>query len=249
MDSWRLALGTLTALPVRAPARVDREVAGRAALLAPLAAMPLGAIVAATLWAGELLRLAPLACGLLAVTALVLATRAFHVDGLADTADGLTASYDRERSLAVMKTGDVGPAGVAAVVLVLGLQAVGFAGFTGAPLVAGVLVCLSRVALPLCCMKGTPAARPEGLGQPFAASVGRSDAFVVTLSTTSICLAVLMLQDASWVHVAIAFVGAGTIIALLLGRAIRRLGGVTGDIFGAAIELSLAVLLVVLAAG
>jgi adenosylcobinamide-GDP ribazoletransferase len=223
-------------------------VAGRAALLAPLAAIPLGSAAAATLWAGELLGLAPLASGLLAVTVLMLATRAFHVDGLADTADGLTASYDRERSLAVMKTGVVGPAGVAAVVLVLGLQAVGFAGFTEAPLVAGVLVCLSRVALPLCCMKGTPPARPDGLGQPFAESVGRSDAIVVALSAVSMCLAVLMLHGASWVHVAIAFVGAGTVVALLLGRAIRRLGGVTGDIFGAAIELALAVLLVVLAA-
>jgi adenosylcobinamide-GDP ribazoletransferase len=66
---------------------------------------------------------------------------------------------------------------------------------------------------------------------------------VVCLSAVSVCLALQILRDASWLKVAISFVGAGTVIALLLGRAIRRLGGITGDIFGAAIELSLAVLL------
>jgi adenosylcobinamide-GDP ribazoletransferase len=244
-DAWRLALGTLTALPVRPPSHVDTSVAGRAALLAPLAAVPLGAGVALVLLCGRTLELAPLATGLLAVVLLVLGTRAFHVDGLADTADGLTASYDRERSLAVMRSGNTGPAGTAAVVLVLGMQAVGFASLMDAPVLAGALVCLSRVALPLCCMPGTPAARPDGLGNPFAESVPRSDAIVVCLTSVAVCLALLILEDASWLKVAIAFVGAGTVIALLLGRAIKRLGGITGDIFGAAIELTLAVLLLV----
>ena len=96
-------------------------------VLAPLAALPLGLAVGLVVWSGGLLGLPTLAIGLLAVGVLAMGSRAFHVDGLADTADGLTASYDRERSLAVMKSGAAGPAGVAAVVVVLGLQATALA--------------------------------------------------------------------------------------------------------------------------
>ncbi|HSI25959.1 MAG TPA: adenosylcobinamide-GDP ribazoletransferase [Aeromicrobium sp.] len=247
LDSWRLALGTLTALPVAAPSRVDRAVAGRAALLAPLAAVPLGLSVAAALWVGSYANVPATALGLLAVAVLVLGTRALHVDGLADTADGLTASYDRERSLAVMRTGDVGPAGVAAVVIVLGLQSVGFAALADAPLIAGALVCLSRGVVPLCCMHGVPAARPDGLGSPFAASVPREIALLAWIATASVGIALAVVLDASWLRAISAFAIATVVVALLVRRAIRRLGGITGDVFGAAIELSLAVLVVVAA--
>jgi adenosylcobinamide-GDP ribazoletransferase len=247
LDSWRLALGTLTVLPVTSPSHVDRGVAGRAALLAPLAAIPLGFGVAAVLWMGSSADLPAAASGLLAVAVLVLGTRALHVDGLADTADGLTASYDRERSLAVMRTGDVGPAGVAAVVIVLGLQSVGFAELSAEPLMAGAFVCLSRGVVPLCCMSGVPAARPDGLGSPFAASVPREIALLSWIATTSVGIALAVVLDSSWLRVIAAFAAATVVVALLVRRAIRRLGGITGDILGAAIELSLAVLVVVAA--
>ena len=87
-------------------------------LLAPLAVLPLAGIVALVVWTGSRADVSPLATAVVAVTTLALGSRAFHLDGLADTADGLTASYDRERSLAVMRTGAAGPAGVVAVVLV-----------------------------------------------------------------------------------------------------------------------------------
>ena len=59
----------------------------------------------------------------LALVAAALLSRALHLDGLADLADGLTSGHDRERSLEVMRRGDTGPAGAAALVLVLGLDA------------------------------------------------------------------------------------------------------------------------------
>src|SRR5438128_607060 len=90
MDGLRLAIGTLTALRIRPPTTVDGRTARSAVLLAPLAALPLGFAVAGTLWLGQRLGLEPLAVGLLAAGVLVLGTRAFHADGLADTVDGLT---------------------------------------------------------------------------------------------------------------------------------------------------------------
>ncbi len=242
-----MSVGTLTAIPVRPPKQVDRDTAGLAMVLAPVAVLPLGLLVALVLWGGRELGLHPLVYGLLGVGALALGSRAFHIDGLADTADALTASYDRERSLEVMKSGAAGPAGVAAIVVVLGAQAVGMgvmaasgAGFG----LAGALVCLSRVALTITCARGVPAARPDGLGAATAHSVPRPIAVMAWLAAAVIAAVVLHHTGGSWWRMAIGFAVAAVVVGLLVRRAVRRLGGVTGDIHGASIEVCLAVVLV-----
>ena len=166
-DAWRLAAGTLTAIPVPAPAHVDRRTAGRRCCSRRWrccrSARPSRSSSSGS---AELLDLAPLAVAFVALGALAAGSRALHWDGLSDVADGLTASYDRERSLAVMKTGTVGPAGVVATVLVLGVQAAALTPLLAstACLVAGAAVCGSRCALAITCARGVPAARADGLG-------------------------------------------------------------------------------------
>ena len=76
--------------------------------------------------------LPPLAVGLLVVGCLALGSRALHLDGLADTVDGFGAGWTAERSLMVMRRGDVGPMGVVALIVVLGLQAVSSASWSTA---------------------------------------------------------------------------------------------------------------------
>jgi len=251
-DSWRLALGTLTAIPVRPPAVVDQRRAGLAMMLAPLAVIPLGTLVAAIGYGGIRWGLPPLVVALLAVGALVLGNRAFHIDGLADTVDGFAASYDRERALTVMKTGTSGPAGVVAIVLVIALQTAGMAGLLAGPdpvaraVLAGVIVCASRAALVLCCVRGVPSARPGGLGDTYTETVP-----VVVAAAIWGVLALLLawltsLAGLPWWRGPVAVVLAAVVVLGLVIRAIRRLGGVTGDVFGAAVELALAALLVVL---
>ncbi len=242
-DGLRLAIGTLTVLPVRPPSQVDQRTARTAVLLAPPATLPLGLAVAATLWLTHLLGVDPLAAGFLAVGVLALGSRAFHLDGLADTADGLTASYDRERSLAVMKSGSIGPAGAAALIVVLGVQVVGFASLADEPLAAGMLVLASRAALALTCVRGVPAADGEGLRGPFAGSVSWPLALLRWVTAAAIAALVLALLDLPWQGVVVGFAIATVVVGLLIRRAVTRLGGVTGDVFGAAIELTLATLL------
>jgi len=242
-DGLRLAIGTLTVLPVRPPSHIDQRTARTAVLLAPPATLPLGLAVAATLWLTHLLGVDPLAAGFLAVGVLALGSRAFHLDGLADTADGLTASYDRERSLAVMKSGSIGPAGVAALIVVLGVQVVGFADLADEPLAAGVLVLASRAALALTCMRGVPAAAGEGLRGPFAGSVAWPLALLRWITAAVIAALVLAVLGMQWQGVIVGFAIATVVLGFLIRRAITRLGGVTGDVFGAGIELTLATLL------
>ncbi|MBZ5734066.1 adenosylcobinamide-GDP ribazoletransferase [Nocardioides sp. TRM66260-LWL] len=266
-DAWRLAVGTLTVLRVAPPATVDRRRAGLAMVLAPLAVAPLGVAAAAVVLVGTRLGLAPLVIGLLVVGALALGSRALHLDGLADLADGLTASYDRERSLAVMRSGTAGPAGVVTLVVVLGLQAAGVAaivvssrGETGsavpAALLVGVAVAVSRSALAMACVRGVPGARADGLGSAFVGTVAPVAAVAGWLAGGL----VLGLLASGWPSdgalwrpwgdarlLGLAAVGAAAAVSgLVLRRATARLGGVTGDVFGACVELALTALLVVL---
>jgi adenosylcobinamide-GDP ribazoletransferase len=245
-DPLLLAVGTLTALRVPAPATVDRRVAGRAMLLAPLAVAPLGLLVALVTWAGRELGLAPLATAVLAIGALALGSRALHLDGLSDVADGLTASFDPRRSLEVMKGGTAGPAGAAALVLVLGVQVASLASVAAlphGPVVAGLLVCVSRAILSVACTRGLPAARLDGLGRTYVGTVHRTLTAVTWLAVAAVLATVLSWTGLDWWRgPATAAVGllAG---AVLIHRCVRRLGGVTGDVFGAAVEVTLAAML------
>jgi adenosylcobinamide-GDP ribazoletransferase len=245
-DAWRLAVGTLTAVPVAAPRTVDARSAGRAMLHAPRAGVPLGLVVGVIGWVGQRLDLPPLAVAFVALGALAAGSRAIHWDGLSDTADGLTASYDAERSLAVMKSGTSGPAGVIATVLVAGVQAAAlssmFASERG-PVLAGVLVCASRVALTITCLRGIPAARPDGLGLPHAGTVAPLAALLSWLVAVVLVSAVADWVGLDWWRGPVAVVLAAGVVALVVRRTVRRFRGVTGDVFGAAIELALATLL------
>ena len=244
-DAWLLATGTLTAVRVPPPSRVDRPVAGLAMVLAPLAVLPLGVVAGALALLGSWLDLPPLAVAYVVLLALALGTRAFHWDGLADTADGLTASYSPARSLEVMRTGPVGPAGVVAVVLVAGLQAAALASVIRHEhgwLALGLLVCASRACLALACVRGVPAARADGLGATHIGSVPVVGALVsLALAIVLVALAGFALGSV-WVALAGLVLMLAAVVALVF-RCVRRLGGITGDVLGAAVEVSFAVLL------
>ena len=118
LDGLRFAFGTLTVIPVRVT-RWDREAARGGMLCAPLAGLAVGAAAAGLglvllfLGAG-----APLAAVATVAVPAVL-TRGLHLDGLADTADGLGSGKPAEDALRIMKQSDVGPFGVLTLVLVL----------------------------------------------------------------------------------------------------------------------------------
>uniref|UniRef100_UPI00117B9583 adenosylcobinamide-GDP ribazoletransferase n=1 Tax=Kineosporia sp. R_H_3 TaxID=1961848 RepID=UPI00117B9583 len=176
-DGARLAVGTLTVLRVPAPGVVDARSARTAMLLAPLAGLLPAAGAAAVVVGVQAAGLSLLVAALLGLGAAALLTRGLHLDGLADTADGLAAAYDRAKALDVMRRGDVGPAGAVTLVLVVGVQVAALAqaaaqvvahaggpGTVGAAVAVGAVVLVGlgagRVALPLACSRGVPAARP-----------------------------------------------------------------------------------------
>lgn len=254
-DGLRMAIGTLTALPIPPPRLVDRRVAAVAMAVAPLAALPLAGMAALTVLAGAWLGLPPLVSAVAAVGVVALGSRGLHLDGLADTADGLASSYDRDRALDIMRRGDVGPTGVVTLVLVVSAQIAALAGVsTEDPNVAAtagaaaIAVVAGRSVLPLCCARGIPAARPEGLGAAVAGTVHPVVAVMVAvLVGAAAVVTTSVIPGVPWWKGALAVVLSWAAAAVLLSHTVRRFGGLTGDVLGACVETTTLVSLVVLA--
>jgi adenosylcobinamide-GDP ribazoletransferase len=246
----RLALTTFTVAPVRA-GRVDRRAAATAMTLAPLIGAALGALTAA---AGLGLRAAGAPVALAAavtVAADAALTRGLHLDGLADTADGLGCYGDRDRALAVMKAPDVGAFGVVAIAVALLIQTAGTAALLAQPLpraVAGLALAAAagRLAVTWACRRGVPAARPDGLGALVAGTVPLG---ALAVATAAVGLAAVWAVPGRPWHGPLAVVAAIAVVLLFVRHVIRRLGGVTGDVLGAVVEVGSLVALTTLATG
>ena len=242
MNELRLAFGLLTAVPVGRLPEVSRRSAGRAILLAPLTTVPLLVVLVAAHLVVRHAGVPALVVAALVLFCEALVTRAMHLDGLADTADGLSAGYDAESSLRAMKASDIGPSGVAAVVLVLLLQAACLSVLLAAPsgaVAAGVAWVGSRQVLSWACRREVPAARRTGLGAMVAGTVP-----VVAAVAGSLGLAVAG-WGAVWAGGGRGWVGP-VVVAVpvlcslaLVRRANRRLGGINGDVLGAVVEVAL----------
>ncbi|MFJ6072865.1 adenosylcobinamide-GDP ribazoletransferase [Streptomyces sp. NPDC093065] len=253
-DGLRFAFGTLTVLPVKVT-RWDRAAARGGMLCAPLAGLAVGVAAACVglallaLGAGSLLA----AVATAAVPAVL--TRGLHLDGLADTADGLGSGKPAEDALRIMKQSDIGPFGVLTLLFTLLAQVAALAqaydgSWARGALAAVVSATAARLALTAAARAGVPAARPEGLG---AAVAGVVPAGVAAAAATAVVLAASAAgacfgpYDAA--RTALAVVCALAVAELLLRHCVRRFGGVTGDVFGGVAETAATTALVVLALG
>lgn len=241
---WRNALGLFTVIPVRTGAALGAGDAARAVLWMPAVGLLLGlagaavlAVVGLTGDSGPYRLLG--ACLALAVVALL--TGALHLDGLADTADGLGSRRPATTALAIMRKSDVGPMGVAALVFSLLIQVAALAAIPrvpGAGLAFVLAQVTARVAVVLA--TGSPAARPGGFGALVAGQTrGRDRALSVAFLAVAVLAAGFGFGGWGLVLRGIA----GTAIGLLAGTGVRfltvrRLGGMTGDVFGAILELT-----------
>ncbi|MFJ9380975.1 adenosylcobinamide-GDP ribazoletransferase [Streptomyces sp. NPDC101455] len=251
LDGLRFAFGTLTVLPVGVT-RWDRDAARAGMLVAPVVGVVVGGCAAGVgllflfLGAGSLLA----AVASVAVPAVL--TRGLHLDGLADTADGLGSGKPAEDALRIMKQSDIGPFGVLALAFVLLGQVAALAQLYGDSWARGavgavVSAVAARLALTLAARGGVPAARPEGLGAAVAGVVPVRWAL-------GLGVGVVVVGWACGVALGIHGIGPAFVVALVVAEVLlrhcrRRFGGVTGDVFGGLAESAATAAFVVLSFG
>jgi len=242
VDACRLAVGTFTAVPVAAPRHVDRTRAGLAMLLSPLCGALIGATVGAVVSGVHALTGSALVAGVAGAAAGAAFTRALHLDGLADMADGMGSGRKGEDGIAVMRRSDIGPFGVVALVLVVMAQAAAWATLVEGSTVdvmAGAALAYAAgrcVAAWSCRRTSTPPV--DGFAATFLGSVPTSAAAALL----GVVAAASVLVDGGPAAAAAAM----AVGLLIVGSGRRRFRRVTGDVLGAAIEVGTTVALLVL---
>jgi adenosylcobinamide-GDP ribazoletransferase len=219
---------------------------------------------------------AALLAAVLGVVVLAVLSGALHLDGLADTADGLGSRRDRATMLRIMKQSDIGPFGVVSIVAVLlidvaALTACIQAGFGWQSILIATVA--SRLTLPWSCRTTVPSARPDGLGAMVAATVSTLAATLATLITLGAAAALALwtgttrtaaadsipayaegtipgalgTEGAHLLGAALAVAVAITVALLMIRKTRTAFGGITGDTLGATVELALPATLLTLA--
>ena len=250
-----VSLGLFTTIPMPSVAEIGPRMAARAMASFPLVGVLVGALAGAVTWGATWLG-GPLLGPVLGLGVLALVTGALHLDGLADTADGLGSRKPPEVALEIMRRSDIGPMGVMALLFVLLADVAALSRIAAVhPAAGGVALLtaavLGRVAVVCSTTSSEKGARAKGFGALFHG---------VTTVPTALLWAVagvVLSGLLGWVTLALPgslVLGVSGIASLAIGwlwrgRLSRRLGGMTGDMFGSIIEVTQATFLVCTALG
>ena len=230
-----------TRLPFARSFAVTGADIARASWALPLAGALIGLLGAIAYWLAHAVGLPPLPAGALALATTLVATGCLHEDGLADTADGFGGGTTRERKLEIMRDSRIGAFGAVGLILFLMLEIVALAELVpparGSALFAAPVMSRATPAVLAALFR---AARPDGHGAAFQAGV-RPAAIAIGL-VIAVAASIFALGGLGVAAGAVGLVAAVGLAFFLAGR----LDGVTGDVLGAAVEISeLAVLLTV----
>ncbi len=241
LDDARRATAFLTRLPI--PHAHDAEGFLRAMRAFPLVGAAIGLAVGCTLVVLLRLHVPPLAAAALAIGVGMLVTGALHEDGLADVADGFGGGRDKEAKLAIMRDSRLGSYGTLALLTGFAVRVATLAAIPSEHAIAALISAhaLARAAMPALSL-ALPFARDDGL----AAGAGQPEAAVadVALGLGALIAVICLPFGVALGAMLLAALGAAAIAWL----ALRQIGGVTGDVLGAAEQIGEMLILLLLAA-
>ncbi len=233
MKDFLQALSFLTILPLGQGLSVEGKLLARSMAFFPLVGLVIGLILVVCYFL--LLFLLPRAFVLwLEIGLLALLTRGLHLDGLADTVDGLASGGSKERILEVMRDSRIGAFGVISLIFLIGGKYLALDQISNAsiPYALILMAVMGRNSMVLVCFR-SPYARPgEGLAKPFTENLGYRETALSLATAFGIALLAMGVKGI------LVFSG---IVLFSLGYRfffIKKLEGVTGDVLGGANELS-----------
>ncbi len=233
MKSFLKAISFLTILPVGQVLPSEGKELARSMAFFPLVGLIIGLLLALGYYLFSLFLPRPLVLWL-TIGLLAFLTRGLHLDGFADTMDGLASFGTREKILEVMRDSRIGAFGLLGLILLIGCKylALNEIAIPSIPSSLILMAVLGRNSMVLVCYRSPYARSGGGLGKPFSENLGARELVLSVLSAFGISLLLMGVKG----------------ILVLLGVAlsslgyrfffIKKLGGVTGDVLGAANELA-----------
>ena len=241
MESFLIGLQFLTRIFVVKQSVWTEKSFGESVKYFPAVGAVLGVFYAAIICAVSLLNL-PLFTGAVGFALMIILTGGIHCDGLMDSADGLFSGREREKILLIMKDSRAGSFGVVSLVLVAAIEISALAELAkfstawlcaaiySAPIIGRLMMVVTIGAFPY--------ARPEGMGKAFAKFTTRRTIFFAT-SEAILFLVPLTLISEIFFFSACAASLVALIVTIRFARfSTKKIGGVTGDIYGAVTMLA-----------
>ena len=239
MHSFLIGLQFLTRIRFVRQTTWTAEDFGRSTRFFPLVGLVLGLCYMLAAWVLiYFLGVRSLTCVLILILPILL-TGGIHADGFMDTADGVFSGRERERKLEIMKDSRVGSFGVVAFVLLMFLQFALLLDMSPPLLVPVffVMPIIGRMAMVLA-VSCFPYARADGMGKTFADMADRGTVAIAAVTTSVLVIPIGLLATLTLVL--------GIVFVLLFCRWMTAiLGGVTGDVYGAATVLTETIVLAV----
>jgi adenosylcobinamide-GDP ribazoletransferase len=227
------AFSFLTVLPIgQIPLSEEKELA-RSMAFFPLVGLVIGLLLTTGYYLFSLLLPKSITLWLI-LGLLALLTRGLHLDGFADTMDGLASGGSKEKILEVMRDSRIGAFGVISLILLIGGKYLALDQISNLsiPYSLILMAVMGRNSMVLVCFR-SPYARPgEGLAKPFTENLGYRETALSLATALGIALLAMGVKGI------LVFLGIGLFSLGYRYLFIKKLGGVTGDVLGGANELS-----------
>jgi len=241
MRDFLQALSFLTILPVGQGLHQEDKTLARSMAFFPLVGLVIGLLLALGYYLFSFFLPRPLVLWFI-IGLLAFLTRGLHLDGFADTMDGMASGGPREKILEVMRDSRIGAFGVISLIFLLGAKYLTLDQIPNSSLPPSVILMpvMGRNSMVLVCYRSPYARSDKGLGKPFTEHLGVRE--IALSSITAFGIALLLMGVKGMV---VSF-GIGLFSLGYRFFFIKRLGGVTGDILGGANELTELLYLVIL---
>jgi adenosylcobinamide-GDP ribazoletransferase len=233
MKNFLRALSFLTFLPVGQIRLSEEKELARSMAFFPLVGLVVGLLLTAGYYLFSLFLPKSITLWLI-LGLLALLTRGLHLDGFADTLDGLATGGSKERILEVMRDSRIGAFGVISLILLIGGKylALDQISDSSVPYSLILMAVMGRQSMVLVCCRSAYARPNGGLAKPFTENLGYRETAWSLLSAFGIALL------AGGVKGILVFFGISLFSLAYRFFFIKKLGGVTGDVLGGANELA-----------